>query len=65
MVSVSTNNDTKRDEWTININLLDYNDESPEFESNSYNFNLDETAKLGDQIGKVVASDADEGDIVT
>ncbi|XP_049821714.1 protocadherin Fat 4 [Aethina tumida] len=65
MVSVSTNNDTKRDEWTININLLDYNDESPMFESSSYNFNLDETAKLGDQIGKVVASDADEGDIVT
>uniref|UniRef100_A0A2C9K965 Cadherin domain-containing protein n=1 Tax=Biomphalaria glabrata TaxID=6526 RepID=A0A2C9K965_BIOGL len=46
---------------TVHVNVTDVNDNSPVFSQQDYSFSVVETAKVGDIIGKVTASDRDIG----
>ena len=46
---------------TIQITVLDSNDNSPQFESNTFQFTISETSGIGTDIGTVTAQDADAG----
>jgi hypothetical protein len=45
---------------TISLTLLDVNDNSPQFfPTNQYEFNINETSSVGNEIGLVLANDTD------
>lgn len=46
---------------TVDVNILDYNDESPVFDKQSYEFRITENNELGELIGSLRATDKDEG----
>lgn len=59
-----TVNDTKyTDEITLVVELMDINDNSPVFENNSYQFQIYEEVEIGTEVGEVVATDNDSGDL--
>lgn len=47
-------------ELPLTIHLLDQNDERPQISSELLEFNVTETANVGDEIGRIIATDADE-----
>ena len=51
-----------QDTLVITVNILDINDEAPEFQESPYNFEVSENSKVGTVVGTVVAIDNDEGD---
>lgn len=50
-----------RGQTTININVLDVNDNPPAFSANSFRFNLQENEPSGTFVGMVAATDRDSG----
>ncbi len=50
-----------QDTLVITINILDINDEAPEFKGSPYSFEVSENSKVGTIVGTVVAIDKDEG----
>ena len=60
--SPSVLSDTTPSSVEVEIHLLDFNDNSPTFVPNNvYEFVVPKTAALGDLVGKVTASDVDQG----
>lgn len=55
-------NATKLDRLLINISLIDYNDEFPIFPQTEYSVSINETAKDGSFVIKVMATDRDAED---
>ncbi|KAL3883433.1 hypothetical protein ACJMK2_029696, partial [Sinanodonta woodiana] len=49
------------DQANITINLIDINDNSPQFNQSSYNF-IVQNMSIGDYVGKITAFDLDSGD---
>ncbi|THD29103.1 hypothetical protein D915_000050 [Fasciola hepatica] len=47
---------------TVEVNVLDYNDESPVFDKQSYEFRITENNEIGELIGSLRATDKDEGE---
>ena len=52
-------NPIKRSSCVINIQILDINDERPQFLSDNYNFEIFENQLGGSTVGQVIAKDAD------
>lgn len=48
----------------MNITLEDYNDEIPQFEKSEYSVDIKETAKKGEVIIQIMATDRDAEDAV-
>ena len=46
---------------TVNIEILDVNDNTPTFDSNNFQFMINENQPIGTAIGNVSASDHDSG----
>ena len=46
---------------TVTVNVLDKNDNEPEFNEDQYSFQIKEDANVKDGVGAVTASDKDEG----
>ncbi|XP_018562325.1 cadherin-related tumor suppressor [Anoplophora glabripennis] len=53
---------TKEDRILVKITLIDYNDETPEFEETEYSVSINETAKKGEFIIQILATDLDAED---
>ena len=46
---------------TVNVKVIDKNDNEPVFTNLTYNFDVSENAKVKTKIGRVVAEDIDDG----
>lgn len=46
---------------TVNVKVLDKNDNEPRFDQPSYSFDVSEDANVNDVVGQVHAEDEDEG----
>lgn len=46
---------------TVNVKVLDENDNEPQFDQLSYAFNVSEDASPNTEVGRVLAQDKDEG----
>ena len=46
----------------VTIHLLDINDSPPQFDQSTYTLSVSEAARIGDQVGKVTATDLDAGE---
>ena len=46
---------------TVNVKVIDKNDNEPVFTNLTYNFDVSENAKVKTKIGRVVAKDIDDG----
>ena len=46
---------------TVNVKVLDKNDNEPKFDKPSYSFSISEAAQVTTVVGKVFADDEDEG----
>ena len=47
---------------TVKVNIIDVNDNSPQFYSSSYRFNVFENARINSFVGRVQAYDRDDGE---
>ncbi|KAJ8969552.1 hypothetical protein NQ314_001704 [Rhamnusium bicolor] len=56
--------ENKQDRMLVNITLIDYNDEVPKFNETEYEKSINETAKKGDTIIQIMATDRDAEDKV-
>ena len=46
---------------TVTVNVIDKNDNEPQFNKDQYSFQIKEDANVKDSVGQVSASDKDEG----
>ena len=46
---------------TVNVKVVDKNDNEPTFDQTSYSFNISEDAQVNTLVGRVFAEDKDEG----
>ncbi|KAK2818195.1 hypothetical protein Q7C36_022128 [Tachysurus vachellii] len=60
-VLVSISDGTIRDEASVHVEVLDINDNSPEFASSTIPVNIQEDAEIGANVTQVEAKDADSG----
>ena len=62
-VAVKNNDNDKEgtNEAVVNIKIRDINNNNPLFSQSSYSFDIEETASAGDEVGRISASDSDDG----
>lgn len=59
MVSIENMDKSHTRMGVIKVNLINWNDEKPQFEQNQYTFHVKETVGLNEEIAKVLATDRD------
>lgn len=52
------------DRLLVNITLIDYNDEIPQFDETEYTVEINETAKRDELITQIMATDRDAEDAI-
>ena len=66
-VAVKNNDNDKEgtNEAVVNIKIRDINNNNPLFSQSSYSFGIEETAAVGNEVGRISASDSDDGSQIT